>query len=199
MGRVLTETPRDRNSRFRTTDHQKHQTRFDGFDDKILVAVRAGHDDAGDPGRLREMCGVDVGQRRRFPALPEGDRTASWRKLEAWQNRPLEPVYGVAYPDALYVKMRHEGRVENRAVYVAIGIGPGGTEGRAGARGCATARGPSSGWEVLTELKEPRGARMMLIACVDGLQGASRKRSRAYSLAGADVLLCIVHLVAGQA
>src|SRR5256885_608818 len=43
-------------------------------------------------------------------------------ELRAWQNRPLDPFYGVIFLDALYVKMRHEGRVENRAIYVALGI-----------------------------------------------------------------------------
>ena len=62
----------------------------------------------------------------------------------AWQNRPLEPFYGVVFLDALFVKMRHEGRVENRAVYVAVGIN---LEGRKDVLGLWTSatEGASSG------------------------------------------------------
>ena len=47
---------------------------------------------------------------------------AVWEEVQAWQSRPLEPLYPILYLDALFVKMRHEGRVENRAIYLVVGI-----------------------------------------------------------------------------
>ena len=89
--------------------------------------------------------------------------------MKAWQNRPLEPIYPIVYLDALYVKMRHEGRVENRAVYVAIGVN---LEGRKEVLGLWTSgnEGAKFWLGVLTEMKN-RGVKDMLIACVDGLKG----------------------------
>ena len=79
------------------------------------------------------------------PTLVSEVTDAVVEEVKAWQNRALEPLYAIVYLDALYVKMRHEGRVENRAVYVAIGVD---IEGRKACWVCGRAptRAPSSGW-----------------------------------------------------
>src|SRR5260370_21632639 len=69
-------------------------------------------------GHLQEIYGAEVS-----PTLISDVTDAVIEELQQWQSRPLEPIYAIIYLDALYVKMRHEGRVENRAVYVAGGIG----------------------------------------------------------------------------
>ena len=69
-------------------------------------------------GHLQEIYGAEVS-----PTLISEVTDAVIDELQQWQSRPLEPIYAIIYLDALYVKMRHEGRVENRAVYVAVGIG----------------------------------------------------------------------------
>ena len=91
-------------------------------------------------GHLKEIYGVEVS-----PTLISDVTDAVMEEVKAWQNRLLEPMYGIVYLDALYVKMRHEGRVENRAVYVAIGVD---MDGRKDVMGCGPAamRGLSSGW-----------------------------------------------------
>jgi len=111
--------------------------------------------------------------------------------IELWQNRALEPLYGIVYLDALYVKMRHEGRVENRAVYVALGVD---MEGRKDVLGLWTSsnEGAKFWLGVLTELKN-RGVRDILIACVDGLRGFPQAIESVYP--EARVQTCIVHLV----
>jgi putative transposase len=90
-------------------------------------------------------------------------------QARVWQNRPLDAFYAIVFPDALYVKMRHEGRVENRAVYVAVSID---LEGKKDVWGLWT--GASEGakfWlNVLTELRT-RGVKDIYLACVDGLKG----------------------------
>ena len=90
-------------------------------------------------------------------------------EVKEWQSRPLEPLYPIVFLDALMVKMRHEGRVENRAVYVAIGID---LEGRKEVLGLWTAanEGAKFWLQVLTELRN-RGVKDIFIACVDGLKG----------------------------
>jgi len=123
FGEITVETPRDRNSSFEPQILKKHQTRFDGFDDKIVSMYARGMTTREIQGHLQEMYGVEVS-----PGLISEVTDAVMEEVKAWQSRPLEPLYAILYLDALYVKMRHEGRVENRAVYVAIGVDLGGNK-----------------------------------------------------------------------
>jgi putative transposase len=111
FGEMTIEAPRDRDASFEPQIVKKHQTRFDGFDDKILSMYARGMTTREIQGHLEEMYGVEVS-----PALISEVSDAVAEEVKAWQSRPLEPLYAMVYLDALYVKMRHEGRVENRAV-----------------------------------------------------------------------------------
>ena len=186
FGELLVETPRDRNGSFEPQILPKHQTRFDGFDDKILSMYARGMTTREIQGHLREMYGVEVS-----PALVSEVTDAVMDEVNAWQNRPLEAIYGIVFLDALYVKMRHEGRVENRAVYVAMGVD---LEGRKEVLGLWTSANEGSKFwlGVLTELKN-RGVRDVLIACVDGLKGFPQAIEGVFP--EARIQLCIVHLV----
>ena len=84
---------------------------------------------------------------------------------------PLEPIYAILYLDALYVKMRHEGRVENRAVYVAVGVGMDGFKDVLGLWAMDT-EGSKAWLAWMTELRN-RGVEDVLIVCVDGTEGLS--------------------------
>ena len=117
FGEVEVETPRDRNGEFEPQILKKNQTRWTGFDDKILSMYARGMTTREIQGHLEEMYQVEVS-----PSLISEVTEGVMEEARAWQNRPLEPFYGIVFLDALYVKMRHEGRVENRAVYVALGI-----------------------------------------------------------------------------
>src|ERR1700738_1340276 len=103
--------------RFEPKIIEKHQTRFDGFDDKILSMYARGMTVRDIQGHLKELYGVDVSA-----GLISDVTDGVMEEVKAWQDRPLEPLYPIVYLDALMVKMRHEGKVENRAVYTAIGI-----------------------------------------------------------------------------
>jgi putative transposase len=186
FGEMVIETPRDRNGTFEPQLLKKHQTRFDGFDDKILSMYARGMSTREIQGHLQEMYGVEVS-----PTLISDVTDAVVDEVKAWQSRPLEPIYGIVFLDALYVKMRHEGRVENRAVYVAIGVD---LEGRKDVLGLWTSgnEGAKFWLSVLTELKN-RGVKDVLIACVDGLKGFPQAIESVFP--EAQVQLCIVHLV----
>jgi len=186
FGEIVVETPRDRNGTFEPQILRKHQTRLDGFDDKILSMYARGMTTREIQGHLQEMYGVEVS-----PTLISSVTDAVMEEVKAWQSRPLEPVYGLLFLDALYVKMRHEGRVENRAVYVAIGVD---LEGRKDVLGLWTNsnEGAKFWLAVLTELKN-RGVKDVLIVCIDGLRGFPQAVEAVYP--EAKVQLCIVHLV----
>ena len=137
-------------------------------------------------GHLQEIYGVDVS-----PSLISEVTDGVWEEVQTWQSRPLERLYAIVYLDALFVKMRHEGRVENRAVYVAIGIA---LDGRKEVLGLWTAdtEGAKFWLTVMTELRNC-GVGDILIACVDGLKGFPEAIESVFPKT--QVQLCIVHLI----
>jgi putative transposase len=186
FGSLEVETPRDRSGTFEPQILKKHQRRFDGFDDKILSMYARGMTTRDIQSHLQEMYGIEVS-----PGLISEVTDAVWDEVKAWQSRPLDPIYGIVFLDALFVKMRHEGRVENRAVYTAIGVN---MEGRKEVLGLWTSanEGAKFWLGVLTELKN-RGVKDILIACVDGLKGFPQAIENVFPQA--QVQLCIVHMV----
>ena len=186
FGEIVVETPRDRNGTFEPQMLRKHQTRFDGFDDKILSMYARGMTTRDIQAHLAEMYGVEVSA-----GLISEVTDAVLEEVKAWQSRPLEPLYPIVYLDALFVKMRHDGRVENRAVYVAIGVD---LEGRKDVLGLWTnaTEGAKFWLSVLTELRN-RGVKDMFIVCVDGLKGFPQAIEAVYPQA--QVQNCIVHMV----
>ena len=186
FGELELETPRDRNSEFEPRMVKKHQTRWTGFDDKILSMYARGMSTRDIQAHLEEMYQVEVS-----PSLISEVTDGVMEEARAWQNRRLEAFYGVVFLDALFVKMRHEGRVENRAVYVAIGIN---LEGRKEVLGLWTSASEGAKFwpNVLTELRN-RGVRDVYLFSVDGLKGFPQAIESIYPQA--QVQLCIVHMV----
>lgn len=186
FGEVELATPRDRNGEFEPQIVKKNQTRWIGFDDRILSLYARGMTTREIQGHLEEMYQVEVSASL-ISEVTEG----VIEQARAWQNRPLEPFYGVVFLDALYVKMRHEGRVENRAVYVALGIDLQGQKDVLGLWTSAT-EGAKFWMNILTELRN-RGIRDIYLVCVDGLKGFPQAIEAIFPRA--QVQLCIVHLV----
>jgi putative transposase len=186
FGEVEIGVPRDREGSFEPKIVAKHQTRWTGFDDKVLSMYARGMSTREIQGHLQEIYGVEVS-----PALISQVTEEVMEEVKLWQSRPLDAVYPIVYLDALFVKMRHEGRVENRAVYVAIGVNLEGTKEVLGLWTSAS-EGAKFWLSILTELRN-RGVRDIFIACVDGLKGFPQAIESVFPQA--QVQLCIVHLV----
>ncbi len=186
FGELDLETPRDRDASFDPKIIAKGQTRFAGFDDKILSLYARGMTTREIQAHLQEIYGFEVS-----PMLISNITEAVQEEVREWQNRPLEPIYPIVYLDALYVRMRDNGQVQNRAVHVAIGIN---LDGYKAVLGMWTAghEGAKFWLQVLTELRN-RGVQDIFIACVDGLKGFPAAIEAVYPQA--QVQLCIVHLV----
>jgi putative transposase len=189
FGTVEIEVPRDRTGSFEPQLVAKGQTRWHGFDDKILSLYARGMTTREIQGHLEEMYQVDVS-----PALISTVTDAVLDEVRAWQSRPLDTVYAIVYLDALVVKMRSEGRVENRAVYVAIGVNLEGSKEVLGLWTSAN-EGAKFWLQVLTELSN-RGVKDIFIACVDGLKGFPQAIETVFPKT--TVQLCIVHMVRGS-
>jgi putative transposase len=186
FGQMEIEVPRDREGEFEPQIVGKHQRRFDGFDDKILSMYARGMSTREIQGHLQEIYGVEVS-----PSLISEVTDEIVDEIQQWQSRPLEPLYPIIYLDALYVKMRHEGRVENRAIYVAVGIRLDGLKDVLGLW-TGNMEGSKFWLTILTELRN-RGMEDVFIACVDGLKGFPEAIETVFPRT--LVQLCIVHMV----
>ena len=186
QGEMELAVPRDRQGSFEPQLVRKHQTRWDGLDEKIIALYGRGMTVRDIQAQLQGMYGVEVSA-----GLISEVTDAVLEEVKAWQSRPLESMYPVMYLDALMVKMRHEGRVENRAVFVAIGLDE---EGRKAVLGLwSSANEGAKFWlGVMTELKN-RGLRDVYIVCTDGLKGFPQAIESVFPQA--QVQTCIVHLI----
>ena len=185
-GQVEIEVPRDRNSEFEPQLVKKNQTRFDGLDEKIISLYARGMTTREIQGHLEEIYGVDVS-----PSLISNVTDAVLDEVRAWQSRPLDAVYPILYLDALQVKVKSQGSVRNKAIYLAFGVGMNGLKEVLGI--WASDNEGSKLWmQVITELKT-RGVQDIFIACVDGLKGFPEAIEAIYPQT--QIQLCIVHLV----
>lgn len=186
FGEIGIAVPRDREGEFEPKILPKHERRFVGFDHKILSMYSRGMSTRDIQSHLQEIYQVDIS-----PSLISDVTDAVMDDVRAWQSRPLDEIYPIVYLDALVVRMRHEGRVENRAVFIGIAIN---MEGNKEVLGLWTSanEGAKFWLQILTELRN-RGVKEILIACVDGLRGFPDAIHAVFPKT--EVQLCIVHMV----
>ncbi|QPK62748.1 IS256 family transposase [Methylomonas sp. LL1] len=186
FGELPIEIPRDRHGSFEPQIVAKHQTRWTGFDDKIISLYARGMTVREIQSHLEELYGTEVS-----PSLISSVTDAVADEVKTWQSRPLEPVYPIVYLDCIHVKVRDTGAVRVKAVYLAIGINLNGEKEVLGLW-IAQTEGAKFWLQVVTELKN-RGVQDIFIACVDGLKGFPEAIETVYPQTA--VQLCIVHLV----
>src|SRR3954447_22171088 len=163
-GQVQIDVPRDRNAEFEPQLIKKNQTRFDGLDEKIISLYSRGMTQREIQGHLEEIYGVEVS-----PSLISTVMDAVLDEVRAWQSRPLASVYPRLYLDALQVKVKSQGRVVNKAIYLAFGVNLQGLKEVLG-MWASDSEGAKFWLPVVTELKN-RGVADIYMACVDGLKG----------------------------
>lgn len=184
--RVVLDIPRDRHGQFDPALIPKYARRFPGFDEKIIALYARGMSTRDIQAHVRELYGIDVSAN-----LVSVVTESVLSEAEAWQNRPLETTYAIVYFDALRVKIRDEGMVQNKAVYLAIGITCQGAKEVLGLWVEQT-EGAKFWMRVMTELKN-RGVADILIAVVDGLKGFPEAITAVFPKT--VVQTCIVHLI----
>jgi len=186
QGEINLGIPRDRAGEFEPQIVSKHQTRLAGLDSKVIALYARGMTVRDIQAQLEEMYGVEIS-----PGLISNVTNSVMEDVKAWQNRPLDAVYPIVWFDALQVKIRHEQRVVNKAIYLALAVT---TEGKKEILGIWIS--PNEGakfWlSVFTELKN-RGLQDILIACVDGLIGLDEALLAAFP--HVMIQTCIVHMV----
>lgn len=184
-GVIDLEVPRDRDGSFEPQIVEKGQRRFTGFDDKIISMYARGMTVREIQGHLEEIYGIEVS-----PDLISSVTDAVLEEAREWQNRPLESLYPLVVFDALRVKIRDDGLVRNKAVYLALGVQLDGTKDILGLW-IEQNEGAKFWLKVMTEMKN-RGVQDILLAVVDGLKGFPEAISSVFPQT--HVQTCIVHL-----
>ena len=185
-GEIPIEVPRDRNGSFEPQLVKKHQTHFDGFDEKIISMYARGMTVREIQGHLQELYGVEVS-----PDLISRVTSAVLEEVKVWQGRPLEAVYPIVYLDALVIKVRDQGTVTNKSAYLAIGVN---AEGNKEVLGLwlEEKEGAKFWLKILTEIKN-RGVEDILILCCDGLKGFPEAIEAVFPKT--TIQTCIVHMI----
>lgn len=164
-GQVEVAVPRDRQGEYGPKLLDKYETSSNELEDKIItldakgLTVRDVHDS------LQEMYGVDVSAAT-ISAITE----KVWSLVESWQNRRLDSVYPIVFPDAIHVNLKREGRVEMTVIYIVLAVD---LQGRKDVLGHWVGDGAEGAkfWTGVLGQLQARGVQDILIACVDGLTG----------------------------
>jgi putative transposase len=186
FGSTAIDIPRDRNSEFEPHIIKKGQTRFDGFDGKILSLYGRGMTTRDIQDQLKDMYRVEVSA-----TLISEVTDAVIDEVKTWQSRSLSVVYPLVWMDAIVVKVRENGRVINKAIHLVLAVNLNGEKELLG-MWITQNEGAKFWMTVLTDLKS-RGVKDIFIACVDGLTGFPDAIAATYPQT--LVQLCIVHLV----
>lgn len=185
-GEIVLDIPRDRHGHFDPALIKKYQRRFPGFDEKVIALYARGMSTRDIQSHVGELYGVSIS-----PDLVSVVTDSVIDEVRAWQSRPLESTYAVVFFDALRVKIRDEGLVRNKAVYLAIGMRCSGHKEVLGLW-IEQTEGAKFWLRVMNELKS-RGLNDILIAVVDGLKGFPEAITSVFP--NTVVQTCIVHLI----
>ncbi|EDO2300738.1 IS256-like element ISEc58 family transposase, partial [Salmonella enterica subsp. enterica serovar Reading] len=178
--------PRDRTGTFEPQLIPKHERRFAGFDDRIVSMYARGMTVREIQGHLAEMYSVEVS-----PEFISKVTDEVMAEVTAWQARPLEAMYPVVFFDALRVKIREDGVVRNKAVYLALGVLADGTRDILGLW-IENTEGAKFWMKVFNDLKT-RGVNDILIGVADGLKGFPEALEAVFP--ATTLQTCIVHLI----
>jgi putative transposase len=186
QGEIEIAVPRDRQASFEPQLIQKHQTRLEGFEDKILALYARGMTTRDIQAQVQDLYGVEIS-----PTFISNITEAVMEEVRQWQTRPLDAVYPIVYVDGLVVKVRENQRVLNKALYLALGVDMEGQKELLG-MWMSQNEGAKFWLTVFTELQN-RGLKDIFIACMDGLTGLPEAVETLYPQT--RVQLCMVHMV----
>lgn len=186
IGDLALNIPRDRNSTFSPMFVPKHERMIDGIEDVVIGLYARGMNTRDIEDQIRDIYKIEISE---TTVSNITNRVIEYMKQ--WQNRPLESVYYTVWMDAISIKVRENGRVNNKSVYLIIGLNK---EGKKEVLGMwINMTESASFWmTVLTDLKA-RGVQDILIACTDNLKGFTEAIKATFPLT--DTQLCIVHQI----
>jgi transposase-like protein len=186
LGEIDILSPRDRDSSFEPKIIKKHQTKFEGFDEKIISLYSKGMTTRDIQETIKDLYDADISH-----SAISSITDSVINDVVEWQNRPLDSIYPILYLDCISVKVHQDNRVINKSIYIALGVN---LDGHKEVLGLWLSENEGSKFwlSVLTELQN-RGLKDCYIASVDGLKGFPDAIKTVFPKT--KVQLCIVHMV----
>jgi transposase-like protein len=178
--------PRDREGDFEPAVVKKHQKEVAGIEEQILALYAKGVTVRDIQAHLNQLYGIDVS-----PTLISNVTNRIMPLIRDWQARPLQQAYAIVFLDAIHYKVKQEGHIVNKAVYMVIGID---FDGNKDVLGMYIGEHETSKFwlTVLNELKN-RGVEDILICCADNLTGFSEAITACFPKT--EIQKCIVHQI----
>jgi transposase-like protein len=186
-GEATIQMPRDRNGTFEPQILPKGTVSTNELEDKIIGMYAKGMSVRDIQEQLEELYGVEVS-----PATVSAITDKVWGLVEAWQNRPLAPIYAIVYLDAIHLKLRRDSKVENTAVYIVLGVDLEGHRDVLGHWVGDGGEGANFWLSVITDL-QTRGVKDILIACMDGLTGFKEAIQAVFPKT--EIQRCVIHQI----
>lgn len=186
IGDLALNIPRDRNSTFSPMFVPKHARMIDNIEDVVIGLYARGMNTRDIEDQIKDIYHIDISE---TTVSNITSRVIEYMKL--WQNRPLEKVYFSVWMDAISIKVKENGKVNNKSIYLVIGLNG---EGKKEVLGMWINQTESASFwmSVLTDLKA-RGVEDILIASTDNLKGFTEAIKATFP--ATDTQLCVVHQV----
>jgi len=186
-GEVRIQVPRDRNGEFEPQIVKKHTANTNELEDKIIGMYAKGLSVRDVQDTLEELYGIEVS-----PTTISAITDKVWGLVEDWQNRPLAAIYPIIYLDAIHINLRRDGKVDNTAVYVVLGVD---VEGHRDILGHWVGNGGESAnfWLSVVSDLQSRGVKDIFIACMDGLSGF--KEAILAVFPNTQIQRCVIHQI----
>ena len=186
FGDVDLDIPRDRKSEFEPQIVKKYETVCNELDKKIISLYAKGMTTSDIQAEIEDLYGITISPSKVSKITDKVIATAT-----EWQNRMLDKIYPIVYLDAMYFKVRSNGKIVNKAVYICLGYTMEGYKDILGLW-VDEAEGAKFWLGICNDLKN-RGVKEILIACMDGLKGLPQAIQTVFP--SANIQTCIVHQI----
>lgn len=186
FGDVDLDMPRDRKSEFEPQIVKKYETVCNELDKKIISLYAKGMTTSDIQAEIEDLYGITIS-----PSMVSKITDKVIATATEWQNRMLDKIYPIVYLDAMYFKVRSNGKIVNKAVYICLGYTMEGYKDILGLW-VDEAEGAKFWLGICNDLKN-RGVKEILIACMDGLKGLPQAIQTVFP--SANIQTCIVHQI----
>ena len=186
FGDVDLDIPRDRNAEFEPQIIKKYETVCTELDKKVISLYAKGMTTSDIQTEIEDLYGITIS-----PSMVSRITDKVMDSAVEWQNRSLDKIYPIVYLDAMYFKVRSNGKIVNKAVYICLGYNMQGYKEILGSW-VDEAEGAKFWLKICTDLKN-RGVKEILIACMDGLKGLPEAIKTVFP--SVNIQTCIVHQI----
>ena len=186
FGDVDLDIPRDRKSEFEPQIVKKYETVCNELDKKIISLYAKGMTTSDIQAEIEDLYGITIS-----PSMVSKITDKVIATATEWQNRMLDKIYPIVYLDAMYFKVRSNGKIVNKAVYICLGYTMEGYKDILGLW-VDEAEGAKFWLGICNDLNN-RGVKEILIACMDGLKGLPQAIQTVFP--SANIQTCIVHQI----